>query len=52
VGLLKHFFDGFKNALCCVIDFAKGIPLSAINALPKAFLNPTESSIFIDDGYK
>jgi len=24
VGWLKHFFDGFKNALCGVIDFDKG----------------------------
>jgi hypothetical protein len=24
VGWLKRFFDGFKNALCCVIDFDNG----------------------------
>jgi hypothetical protein len=27
VGRLKRFFDGFKNALCGVIDFDKGITI-------------------------
>jgi len=29
----------FRNALCCVIDFEKEQPFSAINALPKGVSN-------------
>tara|TARA_R110002050_G_scaffold208968_2_gene345039 strand:+ start:824 stop:985 length:162 start_codon:yes stop_codon:yes gene_type:complete len=29
----------FRIALCCVIDFEKGVPFSAINALPKGVSN-------------
>jgi hypothetical protein len=42
----------FRSALCYVIDFDKGIPFSAINALPKALLTPAGSCILKWLGYK
>jgi hypothetical protein len=53
VGWVKRFFDEFKNALCGVIDFDKGITIIGNPyALPKTFLNLTETCRLKYHGYK
>ncbi len=50
-GCSSTFSMGLKTLYTALLVLAMEQPLPAINALPKAFLNPTESRIFMLHGY-